>query len=309
MIVDLAGTTAADIGAEIARQRRRQGSYAAGMALTVVIPTDERHHYDAVRAATDAGREHPCRVLVVIARAPSASPRLDAEVRVGDSAGPGETVVLRMYGALGQHADSVVLPLLLPDAPVVTWWPSSGPTVPSATPLGALAQRRVTDAATATRPDAALAALAKGYRPGDTDFAWTRLSPWRTLLAGALDHPYDSIAEAEVVAQRNNPSATLLAAWLRHRLSVPVRTATSRGPGVTAVRLVTARGDIAVTRPDGIRATLSRPGQPDRGVALPRRTTSDLLAEELRRLDADEAFAETLAALPRPARQPARSRG
>ena len=49
-------------------------------------------------------------------------------------------------------------------------------------------------------------------------------------------------------------------------------------------------------RPDGERAVLSRPGQPDRRVALPRRVTRDLLAEELRRLDADEVYADVLAA-------------
>ena len=38
-------------------------------------------------------------------------------------AGTGETVILRLYGEIVDHAQSVVLPLLLPDAPVVVWWP------------------------------------------------------------------------------------------------------------------------------------------------------------------------------------------
>jgi len=37
-----------------------------------------------------------------------------------------------------------------------------------------------------------------------------------------------------------------------------------------------------------------QPGQPDRHIALPRRTAAECLAEELRRLDADEVYAETL---------------
>ncbi|HVE63340.1 MAG TPA: glucose-6-phosphate dehydrogenase assembly protein OpcA [Mycobacteriales bacterium] len=298
MITELTGVTASAVAAEISRQRRRQGS-AAGMALTLVIPTDERNQHDAVQAATEAGMEHPCRVLVVIPRAAKSAARLDAEVRVGGSAGPGETVVLRLYGPLGQHADSVVLPLLLPDAPVVAWWPGIPPPVPAATPLGGLARRRVTDAAATPRTEATLAALAKAYSPGDTDLAWTRLSPWRTLLAAALDHPTERITAAEVAAARGNASAQLLCAWLTVRLGVPVTARASRGPGITEVRLTTARGDIALTRPDGVRAVLSRPGQPDRGVALARRRTSDLIAEELRRLDADEPYAETLAALPK----------
>jgi glucose-6-phosphate dehydrogenase assembly protein OpcA len=44
-------------------------------------------------------------------------------------------------------------------------------------------------------------------------------------------------------------------------------------------------------------AHLSRPGQPERRVALHRRETPELLAEELRRLDPDEVYAESLAQL------------
>jgi glucose-6-phosphate dehydrogenase assembly protein OpcA len=60
------------------------------------------------------------------------------------------------------------------------------------------------------------------------------------------------------------------------------------------VRLSTKAGEIAVTRPDGRVATLSRYDQPDRQVALQRRSTADLLAEELRRLDPDEVYHEAV---------------
>ena len=39
------------------------------------------------------------------------------------------------------------------------------------------------------------------------------------------------------------------------------------------------------------------PGQPDRAVALRRRELPELLAEELRRLDADEVYAATVRAM------------
>src|SRR5206468_5033499 len=150
--------------------------------LTLVIVTSEGEQYDAVRAASAAGRQHPCRILVVIIRRPEQRSRLDAEIRVGETS-PGETVLLRMYGPLGQHADSVVAPLLLPDVPVVTWWPDEAPVSPHADPLGTVAQRRVTDAAAAEDPRDRLLTLAKAYQPGDTDLAWTRATPWRSLLA------------------------------------------------------------------------------------------------------------------------------
>ena len=293
---ELTGTTAADVAALIAHERRRTGAGMAGMVLTLVVATDERGHYDAVRAASDAAMEHPCRILAVIPRAPKEKPRLDAEVGVGTRSNPGETVVLRLYGSLGEHADSVVLPLLLPDAPVVVWWPGAAPDVPAESPLGGLGSRRVTDAAESPRPLAALRARLTCLADGDTDLAWTRLTPWRTLLAAALDEPFDPVVSGVVAAARNNPSAVLLAAWLRSRLGVDVAVKGSRGPGITEVRLSSARGDLVVSRPDGQRAVLARPGQPDRTVALPRRQSADLLAEELRRLDHDEVYAETLEA-------------
>jgi hypothetical protein len=68
----------------------------------------------------------------------------------------------------------------------------------------------------------------------------------------------------------------------------------SGGPGITDVRFETARGQIGITRPDGRTATLSRSGEPDRRVALHRRDQAELLAEELRRLDPDDVYAESL---------------
>jgi glucose-6-phosphate dehydrogenase assembly protein OpcA len=46
-------------------------------------------------------------------------------------------------------------------------------------------------------------------------------------------------------------------------------------------------------------ALLSRPGQPDRQVALTRRPKSELLAEELRRLDPDEIYEAAIRRLAR----------
>jgi glucose-6-phosphate dehydrogenase assembly protein OpcA len=295
MHIDLTHTTTRRIQESLLQARHLMGGPAVGMVLTLVIVADESAQYDAVRASTEAAREHPCRILTVISRdARGNSSRLDAEIRMGET-GPGETVLLRMYGPLAKHADSVVMPLLVPDTPVVTWWPGHAPKVPGDDPLGALAQRRVTDAYPARDRLGTLARLARAYRPGDTDFSWTRLTPWRTLLAAALDQQHGDIVAGEVSAERDSPSAELLASWLELRLAVPVARVVSDGPGITAVRLTTTEGDLAVTRPDGRVATLSWPDQPERQVALHRRPMSELLAEELRRLDPDEVYQETAA--------------
>jgi glucose-6-phosphate dehydrogenase assembly protein OpcA len=294
MMIDLTDTTTHAIRDALTRARDQMGGPTTGMVLNLIIMTDEGAQYDAVRAATQAGREHPCRVLGVIARDLGAESRLDAEIRTGEGA-PGQTVLLRMYGPMGLHADSVVTPLLVPDTPVVTWWPRGGPRAPSADSMGMLAQRRVTDAASAREPAEALAGLAAGYRPGDTDLAWTRATPWRSLLAATLDQPHGQITGGSVAAEPRNPSADLVAAWLSGRLGLPFSRDESDGPGITEVRFTTADGDITIARPDGRLATLTRPGQPERRVALHRRDTAELMAEELRRLNPDEVYGETLA--------------
>lgn len=294
MMIDLTETTTGAIRDTLMQARHQLGGPALGMVLTLVIVTDESAQYDAVRAASQAAREHPCRILGVITRSPAGRSRLDAELRVGDSSA-GETLLLRMHGPLGQHADSVLAPLILPDIPVVTWWPDLAPGIPSADPLGALAQRRVTDAAASDKPRQMLSALASGYRPGDTDLSWTRATPWRSLLAATLDQPYAEMTSAMVSAEEQNPSADLIATWLASRLDVPVTREISAGPGITEVTFGTEEGNITLSRPDGRTATMSRPGQPERRVALHRRDTAELLTEELRRLDPDLVYAEVLA--------------
>ncbi|MEW2252015.1 glucose-6-phosphate dehydrogenase assembly protein OpcA [Streptomyces sp. NPDC058733] len=299
MRIDLTDTTASKINKALVQGRRAIGTPAVGMVLTLVIVTDEENAYDALKAASDASREHPSRTLVVIKRV-SRTPRdrtqsrLDAEVRVGAEAGTGETVVLRLYGEVVGQAQSVVLPLLLPDAPVVVWWPVNAPLDPANDPLGSLAQRRVTDSYAAEEPVRELAARARAYTPGDTDLSWTRITPWRSMLAAALDQVTCTVQAVEVEGEEFNPSCELLAMWLADRLDVPVKRSLSAGPGLTAVRMETDCGPIALDRADGTLATLSIQGQPDRAVALKRRETSELIAEELRRLDPDDTYASAL---------------
>ncbi|MEU6604290.1 glucose-6-phosphate dehydrogenase assembly protein OpcA [Streptomyces shenzhenensis] len=299
MKIDLTDTTASKINKALVRGRRAIGTPAVGMVLTMVIVTDEENAYDSVKAAEDASREHPSRTLVVIkrhARTPRerTSSRLDAEIRVGSEAGTGETVVLRTFGEVSDHADSVVLPLLLPDAPVVVWWPVDAPDNPAKDPLGMLAQRRITDMYAVEHPLDALEARVRSYAPGDTDLAWTRLTPWRSMLAAALDQARVRITSATVESEAENPSAELLARWLETRLGVPADRVVTAGPVVTAVRLGTADGEIVIDRPEGPLATLTLPGQPPRTLALKVRPTSELISEELRRLDADEMYAIAL---------------
>ncbi len=296
-MIRLEDTTGSDISRAINEERHRMGAMATGMVMTLIVLTDEANQADATQAASFAAQEHPMRILVMIPRRGRASPRLDAEISVGGDDGPGEVALLRLRGELSQHPGSVAIPLLLTDTPVVTWWPHDAPASPYETTIGSHSQRRITSAMASTRQLVALQERIEHYHPGDTDLSWTSITGWRTLLATALDQPHGKILGAEVSGQRSHAADHLLAAWLQSRLKVPANVIATRGPGITAVRLITTTGEIAINRPDGAVAKLHRTGLPSATIALPRRTTGDLLAEELRWLDADEVYGETLKAV------------
>jgi glucose-6-phosphate dehydrogenase assembly protein OpcA len=294
MPTQLTDTNSAEIAVELLRARRKAGSPAMGMVLTLIIDTDETGAEEALAAARSASMEHPARIIGVVRSRAAGPSAVDAEINIGRTAA-GESVLLRLTGEVTDHAESVVLPLLLPDSPVVIWWPSRAPDDPAKDPLGSLATRRITDCAAAPRrKHAALAAQAAAFSHGNTDLAWTRLTGWRALLAAAFDEFPAKVTAGEVTAERISPSAELLRAWLGDRLRVAVQRKASKGPGITSVRLDTREGAITISRPDGRLAVLSSPGQPDRTVALKRRTIDELLAEELRRLDNDEVYETTI---------------
>lgn len=290
---ELLDTNASAIAAAFVNARRKAGSPAMGMVMTLVIVVEEDVAQEALRAARRASREHPARVLAVILGDARGKAVVNAQVGIGDD-WTGETATIRLLGEVVKHPESVVLPLLLPDSPVAVWWPSDPPTDPAADPLGSLAQRRITDAAAASKNKTrAMATQCASYTKGNTDLAWTRITPWRALLAAALDQQPLKVRRASVSAERISPSADLLQAWLNDRLKVPVARSNSAGPGITEVVLETKEGPIRITRTDGKLAVFSSPGRPDRPVALRRRDLPDLLAEELRRLDEDVVYQAT----------------
>ncbi len=133
------------------------------------------------------------------------------------------------------------------------------------------------------------------YAPGNTDLAWTRLTPWRALLAAALDQHPLKVTGASVTAERISPSADLLVAWLSDRLKVDGRARRPpTGPGITEVVHGHQGGaDHASPAPTAGSRRSPRPDRPDRPVALKRREVPALLAEELRRLDEDDVYAAT----------------
>ena len=294
-------TTGTAVVKALAAERRTGGAVTSGNALTLVVVVDEKHIGEAERAAARAAARNPCRVLIVVRRELDApKPRLDAEILVGGRLGPGEAIVMRMYGRLALHAESVTLPLLAPDAPVVTWWHTAPPEVIATDPLGVYSDRRITDIGWLDAGGAGLKQRAKDYAPGDTDLGWTRTTQWRSALASSFDTLDGKPTSARVFGSPDAPPALLLAGWLQARLQIPVGVReTKRNTGENGISAVEVnfgtKTRLRVAR-DGGDMLVRRTGQRDQRLTVVDRDLGDLLTEELRHQGADDVYAAALGA-------------
>lgn len=298
MIVDIPNTTVSRVGKKLLELRDSGGVVALGRVLTLIIETEPQDLERSVAAANAASRLHPSRILVLVNRHESAESKLDAQIRVGGDAGASEVVVLNAFGKAASNAESLLTGLLLPDAPVVAWWPSECSSNPSATEVGQIASRRITDSATQPNPSEFLISLAKNYQPGDGDMAWTRITLWRAQIAALFDqHLHRKVEKVTVIGSEDSPSAELLAMWLQQRLGVKAefeRTLNgSEVEGISGVRVAFDSGLLEVIRLDQV-AQISQVGAPDSSVLLARRSDQDCLVEDMRFLGEDEVYGSVL---------------
>ena len=188
MIIDLPSTTTRAINRRLVRERDEGGVVALGRVMNLLIDSGDHDPEDAIAAANLASREHPCRIIVLSTTSRKRRPNLDAQIRLGGDAGASEVVVLWPAGELREHLDSLVTPLLLPDAPIVVWWPFEVPENPAEHPVGRMGVRRITDTTQCSHPTSTLRALAGAYHDGDTwlDGIVTGVKPHAAADGGTL---------------------------------------------------------------------------------------------------------------------------
>lgn len=298
MIVDMPNTTASKIGKRLNELRETGGVVALGRVLTLVISTDANSVEAAIAAANGASRLHPARIIVLAEVNNGSEPKLDAEIRVGGDAGASEVVILRAYGAASSNPESLVTGLLLPDAPVVAWWPAGCKASPATTPIGKIAQRRITDSASQPEPVRFLADLAKNYQPGDGDMAWTRITLWRSQLAALFEqHLSRKVTSISVFGAPTSPSSVLLASWLEQRLGAKSEIVSELDgvpiEGIAGVKLEFDEGSLEIIRENEV-AIIQQIGFPESSVLLPRRSDQDCLIEDMRYLGEDEIYGAVL---------------
>ena len=296
-MIRLENTSGGAVAAAIHQERHRLGAPTSGMVLTLLIMADEETQADATDGAVTAARQHPMRILTLIGRPDSRQTQLDAEIRVGGDDGPGEVALLRLRNELANYPNSAAVPLLLPDTPVVAYWPGESPDVPSDSLIGRHAQRRITDASYSQDPYHALRIRQSGYKPGDTDLAWARCTQWRSVIAAIFDAPMTSVRHIKVCGERDNASVILMGAWLSQMFETSFEVIWDDSIAISSVELDMEDGLLRIARIDDKTANIQRPGFPDQLVSLPRRPTSALLAEELRRLDPDDMYGKVIEGL------------
>jgi glucose-6-phosphate dehydrogenase assembly protein OpcA len=100
-----------------------------------------------------------------------------------------------------------------------------------------------------------------------------------------------------VYGRDTDPCSRLLAGWLSSRLGVNFPVTDGRGTGMEGVAVELSGGNsLRLHRAGGSSIVLERGGTPDTAAAQQERDLGDLLAEELRHLDADQPYAEALGA-------------
>jgi glucose-6-phosphate dehydrogenase assembly protein OpcA len=282
--------------------------------LTLVIVARRRPSALRAQAAVhELGGRHPARVLTLVLDPTSVDgpPGIDAEIRLlgGESEGQDvwfEDIELDVHGPLVGHLDSLIEPLTLSDLPVVAWFVDELPALDD--PLLVAADVLLVDARELGDVDklALLSDLCE--RQTVVDLSWTRLRPWRELLAGLFEGPafrpfVHHVRRAEI-AGRTGPRQ-LLSGWLADRLELPSSARHVEAAEHVAIRLhcedddgrratfeVVREGDVRRVR---AKAEIENGPTAEAVVELPEATPAWGLADALSRLEGDDLYERALA--------------
>ena len=336
----------ADIDATLERQRHDHGDgdrplVRASVNNMVVVTQSRGAGQRALATVESLGLSVPSRCVVLIAEPPpppDGRPRVRSWARVAHhryGEGRSEVVweeVIVHTNVPARYLPAVVLPLLLPELPVFTWWEGTPPFSEEVfDELATVTDRLILDLATFVDPVPDLARLARAAQalgPAVSDCVWGRLTPWRELLAAPFNGP--PLRGAAHAIQRLrvdavDASAGLeLVGWFASRLGWEleevravddVRAARyARGPGLHCeVEVVSTLGSASLTRvelevvaaeepshirveatPNYLVSTVQTPGQPTaRRVGFS--SEQGQLAAELQVFGRDRVFEAALA--------------
>jgi glucose-6-phosphate dehydrogenase assembly protein OpcA len=275
--------------------------------LTLIVVAADAD--DAARAgATVAalGARHPARTLLLFP-GPADAAKVNADVQLLCAEVEGadvwsEQVTLTVPDRLHDHLASLIEPFTLPDLPVAVWYVSDLPGL--ADPLLDTADTVLVDTKELGEV-AAFASVAELCRRHTVvDLSWTRLRPWRELLAGLFEgsafRPFAGQVEAAEVDGKEGPRH-LLAGWLSSRLHLAPDRFTLQPARHVTLRLRAGGAEFEVTRSEGerlVRARAEVEGGPHHRdvLPLPDESLPWSLADALTHLERDKVYEQALRA-------------
>lgn len=283
--------------------------------LTLVIVASRRASAVRAQAAVhELGGRHPARVVTLVLDPSSVegAAGIDAEIRLLGGSADGkdvwfEDVELDVHGSVVGHLDSLIEPLTLGDLPVVVWFVDDLPSLDD--PLLAVADVLLVDARELDSVDSlgSLVALCGQRSVVVVDLSWTRLRPWRQLLAGLFEgpafRPFVSSVRRSSVAGRTGPRL-LLDGWLADRLGLPAAARHVEAADHVQIRLWCSTSDgreatFSVVRDGDVRRVVAEAvvaGGPSASAVLqlPESTPAWGLADALSHLERDEVYERAL---------------
>jgi len=314
---------------ELSEAEIHAAAEARASVLNLITVVESESNYRAVSQVLDElAIHHPSRTLVLLAQEERTAVKLEASVVAEAHLTAGhrvvtEQVLLHAHGPIATHLASLVQPLLIPDLPVMLWWPGRPPFESRLfLELVQVADRLVvdTDDGFASEDLKRLLQMARQRGRGCAigDFNWARLLPWRQLAAQFFDMPATrahlaGLHGVTVWYGADGPStqAMVLGGWVVSRMASAgvaveqvVRADSAMPPGIGKLMLYSegpdGRSRFSITRlPGGRLSTDTRIGDEDTGgrtVRLEQRTSADLLAIELTLPGHDPIYEEALAA-------------
>lgn len=159
-----------------------------------------------------------------------------------------EELLLEVGGQAANHLDSLVEAFTLADLPVAVWYVNA---IPSANdPLLSVASAVLVDSRDAPDPGQLRSLLQLARRRTLVDLSWSRLLPWRELLAGLFEpvahRPWLEKIDSAEIAGKAGPRR-LLGGWLSAQTGVaPRRVALSDAQHVS-IRITSGSGDDQAT--------------------------------------------------------------
>lgn len=233
----------------------------------VIFTEDEEGLEQATEIVARLTWAYPCRAIVLVARpdrsADTMNAWISAHCQLPDPKGNKvccEQITVEGSSLASERLASMVLPLLVPDLPVVVWWPGD-PALegPFFERLMDTSDRLIVDSRRFENPVRSFTRLAQlsemRFRGvAISDLNWARLTPWRRLVAQFFDAPemmpylshVDKITiDYEAPNDSNTPNfseALLLVGWLGHQLGWKAAFTLQKETGFDASLMVNAGG-------------------------------------------------------------------